>query len=165
MFTSTSLEQYFRGKVHPPEHEANAVKLLSKVDLLCALAYKDKAYNYEVDPDTGSCISGAKGGVGDGGYRLPESKTGAPSSSHKSGEGVDKFDPLRSLAQWCILNQPVLERLGLYMEDPRWTPGWCHFQTKRASQTIYIPAVTPPLASALKGQRPLIVKTSGGTKR
>ena len=120
------------------------------------MAHLDGCYDYWVDVDTGTTISGAKGGSGDGGYRDNHSKTGGKGSSHRFGQGIDIYDPDRILAQWCIHNQDAMDRFGLWMEDPRWTPGWCHWQTRKAKYgRIYIPSNTKPLAPALDGQKPL----------
>lgn len=152
-----TIEDYFGGKKHPPEHTANATKLLIKVNRLLAIAQNDGGYSNWIDPDTGTQISGAKGGSGDGGYRLPNSKTGAASSTHKTGDGVDVYDHCRILAQWCVNNTDVLDKLGLFIEDPRFTPYWLHCQQiqPKSGKRIYIPASTAPLAPALEGQKPL----------
>lgn len=152
-----TIEQYFGDKKHPQEHTSNATKLLIKVNRLLAIAQNDGGYHVWIDPDTGTQISGAKGGSGDGGYRLPDSKTGAASSSHKTGDGVDVFDHCRILAQWCVNNQDKLDSVGMYCEDFRWTPYWCHFQQipPKSGKRIYIPATTAPLAPAIEGQKPI----------
>ena len=152
-----TIENYFGDKKHPPEHEANATKLLIKVNRLLAIAQNDNSYHVWIDTDTGTQISGAKGGSGDGGYRLPNSKTGASNSSHKTGEGVDIYDNLRILAQWCVHNQDKMDACGLWAEDFRYTNGWVHLQSKQppSGKRIYIPSSTPPTAPALEGQKPL----------
>lgn len=149
--------QYFGSKPKPLAHEANADRLLARVAILHKRAAEDGVYGYWIDPDTGSQISGSKGGSGDGGYRTPDSTTGAKSSTHRTGDGVDTFDPDRALCAWCVMHPEELDKLGLYMEDPRWTPGWCHLQQiKPASgKRVYIPSTSAPLAPALPGQRPL----------
>ena len=152
--------QYFRGKPHPEAHAAFAVGLLEKVNALLGAAAGAGVYGYDIDPDTDSQVSGAKGGSGDGGYRLPESTTGAKNSAHRYAKAVDVFDPKRKLASWCVLNQHEMDKLGLYMEDPRWTPVWCHFQTVPPAswRRIYVPSITAPLAEALPGQKPIPFK-------
>ena len=154
-----TLEQYFRGKPHPIAHEANANYLLGALNLYLHECVALGHYDWEIDPDTDSCISGAKGGSGDGGYRLPDSKTGAPSSSHREAKGTDVCDTLRKLAAYCVTDagKAHMKKRGLYMEDPRWTPVWCHFQliAPRSGHRIYIPAMTRALAPDLPGQSPL----------
>ena len=53
----------------------------------------------------------------------------------------------RDLAHWCMVSQDFLETIGLWMEDPRWTPTWAHLQTvpPASGKRIYIPSVHPPL--------------------
>lgn len=152
-----TIEQYFGAKDHPFEHTSNATKLLIKVNRLLAIAQNDGGYHNWIDPDTGTQISGAKGGSGDGAYRLPNSKTGASSSSHKTGDGIDIYDNLRILAQWCVHNTDAMDKCGLWAEDFRWTNGWVHLQAKppASGKRIYIPSSAPPSAPALEGQKPL----------
>lgn len=154
-----TLEHYFNGKSHPIGHEANANYLLAATNLFLHECVALGHYDWEIDLDTDTCISGSKGGTGDGGYRLPDSKTGAPSSSHREANGVDVCDTLRKLAAYCVTKagEAHLARRGLYMEDPRWTPVWCHLQriAPRSGRRIYIPAMTRALALDLPGQAPL----------
>lgn len=149
--------QYFGTKQYTEQQAENADALLESVNQCCDFAAHDKAYFYAIDPDTGTQISGAKGGSGDGGFRLPTSGTGASKSSHKDANGVDVYDPQRIFAAWCVLNKHVLAALGLYMEDPRWTPGWVHLQRvpPGSGHRIYIPSLKSPMADALPGQKPL----------
>jgi len=152
-----TLLQYFGDKKHPIDHLANANITLAQVNLCLDKAKQDGCYADWIDPDTNTQISGSKGGSGDGGYRTADSRTGGPSSSHRSARGVDIFDPNRTLAQWCVHNTQTLADLGLWCEDFRYTPGWCHFQTipPKSGTRVYVPYVGPPLAPALDGQKPL----------
>lgn len=152
-----SVAQYFLDKNPPMQHMANAVELLRHVNALLECAATDDCYENEIDPDTGTQISGAKGGSGDGGYRAADSKTGAPKSNHKTGQAVDVCDTKRLLAQWCVDHQEDLDRHGLYCEDFRWSPVWVHLQSvaPASKKRIYIPSTKPPLAPALVGQKPL----------
>lgn len=52
----------------------------------------------------------------------------AQSSRHISCEAIDLDDDDRKLQDWCLVNLPVLERLGLWMEHPVATPSWVHIQ-------------------------------------
>jgi hypothetical protein len=57
------------------------------------------------------------------------SKVSVPmASQHLSGSAVDISDPNRLLQAWCSSNVPLLESVGLWMEDFSATPTWCHFQ-------------------------------------
>lgn len=151
-----TLEQYFNGKLADDGHKKNAANLITRVNGMLHLAHLDGCYDYWIDEDTGTTISGAKGGSGGGGYRDDKSKTGTPKSTHRFGQGIDIYDPDRVLAQWCVHNQDALDRFGIWAEDFRYTNGWCHLQTKRAKYgRIFIPSMTKPSAEALDGQKPL----------
>lgn len=148
------LEQYFGAKPHSDAQATNAQCLFTRVNGLLDKACADGAYDYWIDPDTGTQISGAKGGAGDGGFRLPDSATGLKKSNHKDANAVDVYDPDRTLAQWCVSNKSNLALAELWMEDPRWTPVWVHLQTlpPGSDKRIYVQSMTPPLASALDKQ-------------
>jgi len=53
----------------------------------------------------------------------------APFSRHMSGQACDLADPEGDLDEWCFTHQDVLEKIGLWMEHPASTKGWCHVQT------------------------------------
>jgi hypothetical protein len=124
---------YFGHKItHPDatdERQANADALLQRVNDLLEHAAQEGAYDGQSDPDTGTQISGSRGGAGDGGFRLTTSATGAPGSAHKEGMGVDVYDPENRLDDW--LSDDILALYDLYREHPSATPGWCHLQTRR----------------------------------
>ena len=123
-----SVEEYFR-KPRSPAQEDNARDLLARVAGLLTDAMADGAYDQTwVNPNTRTRISGSVGGDGDGGFRTPGSRTGAPRSAHKEGCAVDVYDPLNRLDYW--ITDAVLEKHGLYREAPSATPGWCHLQTR-----------------------------------
>ena len=69
-------------------------------------------------------------------------------SKHLLAQACDVEDQLdRRLSVWCCRNLVVLERIGLWMEDPRWTAGknrgdpWCHWQIvpPGSGRRVYIP--------------------------
>lgn len=123
-----TLQQYFGNKPYTEEQAANAEELLKRVNTLLAAASRQGSYGYLVDEDTGICISGSKRGSGDGGFRLPDSKTGAAKSSHKEAKAVDVYDPFNTLDGW--LTDAILANYYLYREHPDGTPGWCHLTTR-----------------------------------
>lgn len=128
--------QYFQAKPHTALHEEAADDLLKRRNALrsewCDLTGREPP----TCPNTGTEISGSKGGQGDGGFRMPTATTGKENSSHKEARGVDDFDPGDELDKW--LNQfedgkggnSKLESYGLYREHPDDTPGWCHLTTR-----------------------------------
>lgn len=133
------LSEYFGAKLlHPeatPEMQDNAESLLQKVNGLVAEAVAAGVFDEELDPDTGTTISGSRGGYGDGGFRLSTSTTGGPKSAHRKAHAVDKYDPKDQLDAWLTgfdrengATNAKLEQHGLYREHPADTPGWCHLQ-------------------------------------
>jgi len=98
------------------------------------------------NPDTGSQVSGQ----GHGGFRTQDCKVGAKDSQHRNGRAVDVYDPHRQLASWCLAHPQELEKRGLHMEDPRWTPTWVHLQDvpPGSGKLVYIPSTAPALAAA-----------------
>jgi hypothetical protein len=71
----------------------------------------------------------------------------ARSSRHLTAEAVDLPDADRTLAGWCVDNLDTLKEIGLWMEDPRWTPTWIHLQIvpPKSGKVVYIPSTKPPL--------------------
>lgn len=75
-------------------------------------------------------------------------------STHLDGQGIDVEDDDRELVEWCLAHLPVLAELGLWMEHPGWTPGWCHLQTRPPGwppnpngPRCYIPSSKPPMTT------------------
>lgn len=66
---------------------------------------------------------------------------GAPHSTHDLGLAADIGDHSGLLRDWILQNLETMVRLGLYMEDFRWTLGWVHVQSRppRSGKRIYIP--------------------------
>lgn len=53
----------------------------------------------------------------------------AKKSTHLLGQAIDTADYDKELQKWCLVNLPVLEELGLWMEHPIDTPSWTHLQS------------------------------------
>lgn len=140
-----TVAQYFGAKPHSAEQTAFALDLLDRVNRLTAEARTQGVSCDEIDPDTGTEISGTKGGSGDGGFRLPTATTGARMSSHKEAKGVDKYDPKGALDHWLDKfelgngQNAKLKEYGLVREHPSATNGWCHLSTRPVGnkQTFY----------------------------
>ena len=132
-----TLEQYFSAKPHTPEDEIAADDLLVRVNALCEEAERIGIVKLRVCPNTGTQISGSKGGSGDGGFRLSSSTTGSARSSHKEAKAVDVYDPGGHLDDWLddfeidVGDNLKLAEHGLYREAPNATSGWCHLSTRR----------------------------------
>ena len=52
----------------------------------------------------------------------------APRSKHMTGHAIDISDPEGDLDEWCLEHPDVLQTIGLWMEHPSATKGWCHVQ-------------------------------------
>lgn len=83
------------------------------------------------------------------GWRPPEineaTSNAAKGSNHLWGLAVDIQDLDGSLWKWCMANLALLQKLGLYLENKRWTPTWTHFQCvpPASGKRIYIPSAQP----------------------
>lgn len=55
----------------------------------------------------------------------------AKRSAHMSCQAVDLADPDRKLAHYLLDNVSLLEQWDMYLEDPAYTAGWVHVQTRR----------------------------------
>lgn len=121
-------EQYFNGKQRTAEQEENAEVLLVRVRAFLYHKATQGNYKYQIDPDTGTTISGSKGGTGGGGFRLPD-EAGAANSAHKQAQAVDVADAGDLLDN--SITDEELAQFGLYREHPDDTPNWCHLTTRR----------------------------------
>ena len=125
-----SLAQYFTTKPHDSKQEDAAQELLTSVMGLLNYLVETKKIEFPTCPNTGTLISGSRGGSGDGGFRLPTATTGASLSSHKEGKGIDIYDP-RNKLDTLITNDPsLLVLFDLYRETPDATITWCHLTTR-----------------------------------
>lgn len=66
-------------------------------------------------------------------------KGASKKSAHMSCQAIDLWDRDRLLGVWCKKNVHLLERLGLYLEDPAYTPTWTHLQTRPTRNRIFKP--------------------------
>lgn len=76
------------------------------------------------------------------GYRPSKYNLGhAPGSAHLTCQACDFADSDGSLAGFCLSHLELLEKFGLYMEDPKYTEGWVHLQTRRpvSGNRVFIP--------------------------
>lgn len=140
-------QQYFSNpttgeeKPHTDEHEESFRDLSARRDALRADFYAahPERVGPDIDPDTGTEISGKRNGSGDGGFRLKGNTTSAPGvfSSHEQARGVDDSDQDNALDDWLTTfdrengrRNEMLEKHGLYREHPSATPTWCHLTTR-----------------------------------
>lgn len=130
----------------------NAQFLLERVNRLLA-----KAAEANVEPDidvrTGTAVAS--------GWRPKtvndRTANAGKSSRHITGSAIDLRDsqPERTLARWCLRNLDLLDEIGLWMEDPQWTPTWVHLQAvpPGSGRRVYVPSTAPALVAALPEQR------------
>jgi hypothetical protein len=119
-------EEYTKGrdKDYPlsADQENNMHDLLTKADKLREHWSKPLSVSSGYrDSDTNKRVGGSK------------------RSSHLLCMAIDFFDKDGALAKYCLDNLSILEELGLYMEDPKYTKGWVHLQTRATSQRVFIP--------------------------
>jgi hypothetical protein len=151
-----SLEQYWMGRellhaaeLTPPVRK-NAVALLFAVNELLRRAALE-GVEPGIDEHTGNEVASGWRPLGVN----ARTSNAAGKSSHIVGLGVDLQDHAdRRLARWCLRNLDVLEELGLYMEDPRWSPSWVHLQLRPpgSGKRVYVPSSAPAIALALPEQ-------------
>jgi hypothetical protein len=129
-----------------PERHANAETLLD----VCALLEREMAsagVRFPDNPKTGNGIGGQFHGFG--GFRPQDCKQGAPHSSHKDGQAVDRYDPDNAIDKWLAddyaawviagdAGRSALVRYGIYIEHPDSTPGWSHWSTKAPASGHHI---------------------------
>jgi hypothetical protein len=86
------------------------------------------------------------------GWRPPEINDATPGaaahSKHMEGLAVDFSDPDGELLKWTLNNLQLMEELGIFMEDFRWTKGWVHYQIGAPSsgRRIFVPSTARPSA-------------------
>ena len=62
-------------------------------------------------------------------------------SNHIICRAVDLADPEGDLDDWCLEHLDKLEEVGLWMEHPAATKGWCHVQTcaPKSGKRVFYP--------------------------
>ncbi len=62
-------------------------------------------------------------------------------SHHICCMAIDLEDSNGRLDAWCMAHLDTLEELGLWLEHPDATPGWCHLQTRppRSGNRVFTP--------------------------
>lgn len=82
-------------------------------------------------------------------------KGAAKASRHMTGEAIDLADTRGTLDAWCVCAEGLrtLERVGLWLEHPSATPGWCHLQIvpPRSGRRVFYPFPTAANVRAVIG--------------
>lgn len=126
-----TLEQYLSphrekfGHLLGTDLLANAERMVALVNALLGEA-KAAGVTIERHPERGDVLSS--------GWRPAEYNSTVPGaatrSKHISCQAADIYDPDGDLDDWLMspAGKKVLERLGLWLEHPAATKGWCHVQ-------------------------------------
>jgi len=79
------------------------------------------------------------------GWRPPAVNSNTPGaalrSKHMTCQACDLEDSEGDLDEWCMDHLDVLSGIGLWMEHPASTKGWCHVQTvsPRSGKRVFYP--------------------------
>lgn len=79
------------------------------------------------------------------GWRPPAINANTPNaavrSRHMTGQAIDIADPEGDLDQYCIDHVLVLQKIGLWLEDPSSTKGWTHVQSvpPKSNRRVFYP--------------------------
>ena len=128
-----TVDDYFMGRNSDPRYSgemtneivSNAQTWVKAANLALTVFYRD-------------CPLAARRKIRSG-WRPKEINDATPgaarNSNHMSGIGGDiedfggDADDAPDLAAWCVNTPGVLAAYGIWMEDPRCTPTWVHWQT------------------------------------
>jgi hypothetical protein len=124
-----TLSDYYLGRDRTHAHllgsdlRANAARTVEVANKLLILA-KGAGVTLE---------SNGHGHIVNSGWRPPDVNAGTPGAAlrslHMQCKAIDLFDPDGDLDDWCLANaDTVLKDLGLWLEHPAATKGWCHVQ-------------------------------------
>jgi hypothetical protein len=117
-----------RDKIYPlvEEQYLNMCDLLIRVNLLCHILKFD--------------VVKVTSGYRPGSYN--KKAGGAALSGHMTCKAVDLSDPQQGkYGKLLLANTKLLEELGLWLEDPSYTKGWIHLDTKPRKNIVFIPYV------------------------
>jgi uncharacterized protein YcbK (DUF882 family) len=76
------------------------------------------------------------------GYRplhINRQEGGAIRSAHLICQAVDFADQDGKFARWCLDNMDKVRGVGLYLEDPSYSIGWVHLQSRPTHNNPFIP--------------------------
>ena len=137
-----SVEDYLMGrdKDYPGECTvvvmSNAARIVERVNSLLAVLEAENV-PMEENPRTKSLVSS--------GWRPPQVNAGVPNaavrSKHMIGDACDLYDPDGVIDEWCLQHVASLSAIGLWLEHPSATKGWCHLQAvpPRSGNRVFYP--------------------------
>ena len=137
-----TLQDYLMGRdqAHPGELTEfiarDATATVMRVNDLLAKAVK-AGVTIDINPKTGTPVSS-----GWRPYAVNAATPGAAvRSKHMTGQACDLYDPDGDLDDFCLSNPELLQALGLWLEHPSATKGWCHVQTiaPRSGKRVFYP--------------------------
>jgi hypothetical protein len=142
-----TLQQYFGGRrdTHglecSPGIETNAART---VEIVNNLLVNVERFGIVVPVNEGGDFSGSQLNSG---WRPPSINSctagASPTSLHMTGEAVDLHDPDGELDEFLLTpeGQYLLTDLGLWLESPTKTWGWCHVQTRppKSGNRVFLP--------------------------
>lgn len=126
-----SLTDYFMGRDVAHAHELSA-ELLANAEIIVARANELL------------CLAG-HAGIVNSGWRPKTINASVPNASprsrHLTCQAIDLADEDDTLDAWCLAHVELLEQLGLWLEHPQATPGWCHLQIvpPRSGRRVFMP--------------------------
>jgi hypothetical protein len=141
-----TLEEYLmnRDTTHALEFSPAIRKnALATIDLVNRLLILAKGAGVQIRPRKDGTLTNS-------GWRPPSLNAKTPGASrtslHMTGQAIDLHDPDGKIARWCMEGtHKALSDLGLWLEHPDFTPGWCHLQTKPppSGNRVFRPRATP----------------------
>lgn len=77
----------------------------------------------------------------------------APKSNHLLGLAADIHDEANKLLEYVLSNLEKARDLGLFFENPNWTPTWVHIQSvaPKSGHRFFIPDSSPSKCSRWSG--------------
>lgn len=125
-----SLQAYLMGREaeFPPTPEmlADANSLLQRVESLF--------YDLGIELTDDDLSSGYRPG------RFNVMAGGSANSAHLKCVAIDIKDPNKKFAKAVLQNPQLLDRHGLYLEDPKYCPTWLHLQTRKTRNRVFKPS-------------------------
>lgn len=142
--TNLTIDQFFMGRrekyplAYTPALLPAAMRTVAVVNDLITEGIA-QGVHFQVNPSTASLLSS--------GWRPAEVNSKTPGaavhSKHMTCEAADIYDPDGEVDDFCLSDagQSVLKRLGLWMEHPSATKGWCHVQIvpPRSGNRVFYP--------------------------